>query len=445
MLRLARKVCAYAVLWAALVSPAGAQEGSRAASQAASQVASRSPGPPVVSIRDAVAEAIENNPGLAAERMGVTVAEAALITARLRPNPVVSYSADHLDLLGTGFNDINGAGPAEFAVRVDMPWERAHKRELRQDAAGYQKKIIQAKIAESVRRLTLDVTLACIDVMEAKSKLALANDNLHSLEGIVTLNQRRVSGGAIAPVELIRSRVAMLQFRAGVKTAELALLTARTRLQTLLGRKPGDGAIDVAGEMKAPLPAQGPDLARIQQTALQSRPDLQAIQLDQARSQAELRLQIAQGKVDYTFGTEYRRQQGVNGTGNSLGFFFSAPLPVFNRNQGEIARVRAEQEQLSRSFAAQRAQVSGEVTAAWQEFESARTMVAEIERDLIGPSEEARNTTAYVYQAGASSLLDLLDAQRAFNETMSAYYSAQAEYRRATSRLAAAVGQEVNE
>jgi outer membrane protein, heavy metal efflux system len=437
LLRLARKVPAYAVLWAALVSLAAAQQASRAASSV--------PGPPAVSIQDAVAEAIQNNPGLVAERMGIPVAEAALITARLRPNPVVSYSADHLDWLGTGFNDVNGAGPPELALRVDLPWERAHKRELRQDAAGYQKKILQARIAESVRRLTLDVTLACIDVMEARSKLALANDNLHSLEGIVTLNQTRVSGGAIAPVELVRSRVAMLQFRASVKTAALAQLTARTRLQMLVGRRPGDSVIDVAGEMKAPLPAQGPDLARIQQTALQSRPDLQAIQLDQARSQAELRLQIAQGKVDYTFGTEYRRQQGVNGTGNSLGFFFSAPLPMFNRNQGEIARVRAEQEQLRKSFEAQRAQVLGDVMAAWQEFESARTMVAEIERDLIGPSEEARNTTAYVYRAGASSLLDVLDAQRAFNETMSAYYSAQAEYRRAASRLAAAVGQEVNE
>src|SRR5262249_24940814 len=246
-------------------------------------------------IEDAVAEAIENNPGLIAERLGIPVAEAASITAGLRPNPVASYSADHLDALGSGFNETNGAWPAEVALRVDVPWERAHKRELRLDAASYQKKIIQAKIAESVRRLSLDVALACIEVMEAKSKLALANENLRSLEGIVTLNQRRVSGGGIAPVELTRARGARLHFRASVKTAELALVTARTRLQTLLGRRPGDGVIDIAGEMRAPLPAQGPDLMRIQEIALRSRPDLQAIQLDQARSQADLRLQIAQG------------------------------------------------------------------------------------------------------------------------------------------------------
>src|SRR5207247_11356899 len=102
-------------------------------------------------------------------------------------------------------------------------------------------------------------------------------------------------------------------------------------------------------------------------------------------------------------------------------------------------------EQLRRKLDALQAQISSEVTAAWQEFESASHLMAEIERDLLRPSEEARNTTAYVYQAGASSLIEVLDAQRAFNETMSAYYDAQAEYRRAASRLTAAVGQEVNE
>jgi cobalt-zinc-cadmium efflux system outer membrane protein len=103
----------------------------------------------------------------------------------------------------------------------------------------------------------------------------------------------------------------------------------------------------------------------------------------------------------------------------------------------------AEQEQLRRSLDAQSAQVSGEVVGAWHEYETARAMVSEIERDLLGPSDDARNATAYVYRAGASSLMDVLDAQRAFNETMSAYYGAQADYRRAVSRLTAAVGQEV--
>ncbi len=395
-----------------------------------------------ISIEQAIQEALQNNPGLLAERLGIPVAETALITARLRPNPVLSASADHLDWLGTGYNPVNGAGPAETALRVDVPFERGHKRAYRVDTAGYAAKIAEARVADTVRRLRLDVTLACIDVLAAKARLDLANDSLKSLEGIVQLNETRLKGGAIPPIELTRSRVAMLQFRSNVKTAELTLTTARVRLQTLLGRSPSQ-TVDVSDPLAVPIASAVPPLDQIQARAIAVRPDIQAARLDQARSQAELRLQLAQGKVDYTAGAEYRRQQGVNGTGNSVGFFFSVPLPLSNRNQGEIARVTSEEAQLQKQIDALQSQVSGEVTGAFREYETARQLIADIERDLLGLSQEARNTTTYVYQAGAGSLLDVLDAQRAFNETMSTYYDAQADYRRAVSRLASVVGEEV--
>jgi outer membrane protein, heavy metal efflux system len=396
-----------------------------------------------ITIEQAVQEALQNNPGLLAEKLGIPVAETAVITARLRPNPVVSASSDHLDWLGTGFSEVNGAGPTETALRVDIPWERGHKREYRVDTAGYAQKIAEARVADSIRRLRLDVTLACIDVIQAKARLDLANDNLKSLEGVVQLNETRLQGGAIPPIELTRSRVAMLQFRSNVKTAELALTTARIRLQTFLGRGPGQPMVDVSDPLKIPIPPATPALEQIQTRAITVRPDIQAARLDQARSQSELRLQLANGKVDYTAGGEYRRQQGVNGTGNSVGFFFSVPLPVFNRNQGEIARVTSEEVQLQKQIDALQSQVSGEVTGAYREYETARQLIGDIESDLLGLSQEARNTTTYVYQAGAGSLLDVLDAQRAFNETMSTYYDAQADYRRAVSRLASVVGEEV--
>jgi cobalt-zinc-cadmium efflux system outer membrane protein len=113
----------------------------------------------------------------------------------------------------------------------------------------------------------------------------------------------------------------------------------------------------------------------------------------------------------------------------------SVPLPVFNKNQGEIARAGAEQNKAERTLAALETTVAGEVASAYQEFESARQMLGDMERDLLKPVADARAGTAYVYQAGATSLLDVLDAQRAFNDTMDTYYTAQAAYRRAEARL----------
>jgi outer membrane protein, heavy metal efflux system len=396
-----------------------------------------------LTIEEAVDEAVQRNLVLLAERANLSIAEASLITARLRPNPVLSGGANSLDWLGTGFNEVNGAGPPEYAVRVDVPFERAHKRELRTEVADDAKRIAEAQFAEAVRKVKLDVMLAGIDVLEAKAKLQLAQDNLQALDHLLQLNERRLTSGAIAPLEVSRSRVAMLQYRGNVRTAQLALTQARLKLLPLLGQKPEGDPIDIDDRLGlTPAPAS-PDLAALQTTARSARPDLVAAQREQARTQADLRLQIAQGKIDYTLGAEYRRQQGVNGKGNLLGLFFSAPLPVFNRNQGEIARAEAESDKATRSVNALETGLASEVSSAYEAFDASRQLLIEIERDLLTPTTEARAGTTYMYQAGATSLLDVLDAQRAYNDTMDTYYSAQAAYRRAQATLVLVVGRDM--
>jgi cobalt-zinc-cadmium efflux system outer membrane protein len=381
-----------------------------------------------MTIEGAVAEAVQNNLTLLSERANLSIAEAGLITARLRPNPVLSGSAESLDLLGTGFDEANQAGPPQYSVRVDVPFERGDKRDLRIDLVTQKKQVAEAGFADSMRRLRLDVSLAAVDVLEAKAKLLLAEDNLRALEQLVRLNEQRLASGAIPQLEVTRSRVAMLQYRSAVKTAQLAVSEARLKLLPLLGRRPDQPPVDIDDRL-GPIPEKTPDLPQLQQTARLARPDL--------------RLEQAQGKVDYTLGAEYRREQGVNGRGNMLGFFVSVPLPFSNRNQGEIARADAERDKAERSLRAGETSVAGEVAAAYEEFESARTLLADIERDLLAPTQEARASVTYVYQAGATSLLDVLDAQRAFNDTMDTYYSAQAAYRRARARLSLTVNKDV--
>ncbi|HMF97123.1 MAG TPA: TolC family protein [Vicinamibacterales bacterium] len=388
-----------------------------------------------LTIDEAVQQAIDRNLTLLAERLNLTVADAAIATARLRPNPVLSGGANSLDWLGTGFNEVNGAGPQEYAVRVDVPFERGKKRELRTAVASTAKTVAEAQLADSIRRLRLDVTIAAVDVLEAKAKLKLAHENLDTLQRLVQLNERRLTSGALPPLEVTRSRVAMLQYRGSVTTAELTLTQARLKIHALVGRQPGDPLVDIEDDLRLTPATTTPTLDLVEAAARTNRPDVRALQGDEARSQYDLRLQIAQGRVDYTLGAEYRRQQGVNGKGNLAGVFVSVPLPIFNRNQGEIARAEAEHEKAARSLVALETNVSAEVASAYAEFQSTRGLLSDIERELLQPAAEARAGTAYVYQAGATSLLDVLDAQRTFNDTMDAYYTAQAAYRRAEARL----------
>jgi outer membrane protein, heavy metal efflux system len=410
---------------------------------AAAPVARAQAPPPItLTLAQAVGEAVQRNLSLLAQRAGLSAADAALITARLRPNPILSASADHLDWLGTGFSDENGAGPSEYAVRVDVPLERGDKRDRRIAVADAARRIALLQFADAVRRLKLDVMLAGIDLLDATERVTLARDNLEKLQGLVELNDRRLKGGAISPLEATRSRVAMLQYRGTLTSAELAVEAARLRMQLLLGRSSSDPQIDISDHLDVPPTDVGDDLQSLQRSARDLRPDLLAVRQDQARTAADLKLQLAQGVVDYTVGAEYRRQQGVNGRGNSVGVFFSVPLPISSRNQGEIQRAEGDQSRAEKAAAALDLDVMTEVATAYAEFESSRALLTGIERDLIKPATEARDSTTYMYQAGATTLLEVLDAQRAFNDTMDTYYSARAAYRRAQAKLALVVGKD---
>jgi len=418
------------------------------AAMAAGPVAAQTPSArlPSLTIAQAVDEAVAHNLSLFAERASLSVAEAAAITARLRPNPVFSFSADHLDLLGTHYDASNNGGPPEIAWRVDVPIERGGKREARMVVASIARSAAEAQVADFVRVLKQDVTLACVDFLAAKATRALVADNLRAFQDLARVNAARAAAGSIAPFESTRSQVAMLQFRSTVVRADLDLATAAARLRTLLGRAsldPIDITDDLALTDGLAETDVASDVAPLEELALVSRPDLQALQRTEARSAEDLRLQEAIGKIDYSVGAEYRRQQGIAGTGNSLGFFFSTPLPLSNRNQGEIARAGAEHEQSGRQIAARRAEIASEVRTAYHEYLTTKDLVSEMKRDLLTPATSAREISTYTYRAGGSTLLELLDAQRAFNDTMQSYVDAQANLRRAASRLNAAVAVEV--
>ena len=130
----------------------------------------------------AIAEALAKNLDLMARRAGLSIADANLVTAQLRPNPVLSVGGDHLDLLGTGFDEENGAGPPEYSVRLDVLFERGRKRDLRTELAQHERAIAEAEVFDAVRALKLEVQYAFIDLQLAEENLALARENAASLE-----------------------------------------------------------------------------------------------------------------------------------------------------------------------------------------------------------------------------------------------------------------------
>ena len=134
----------------------------------------------VLSVDQTVNEAIAHNLDFLAQKYDLSVAEAQIVTAKLRPNPILTLDADHLDWLGTGFSTVstngkmpNNGGPTEYSARADYLYERGGKRQARKQVAVGNRDVTRLQLADSVRGLIFTVQSAFVDVMAAKNSLKL--------------------------------------------------------------------------------------------------------------------------------------------------------------------------------------------------------------------------------------------------------------------------------
>ena len=396
---------------------------------------------PRLTLDQAVSEAVLRNQALLAERANIDIARARQITASLRPNPVVTASTQTLNVFGATYSADSPLGPNQFTLHTDLTVETAGKRQRRIGLASQDIALSEATFRETLRRLISEVHSSYVDVQLARESLALARQTLESFQKLVGINEARLKAGDLAEVELERSRVALLQVSAAEQQARLRLSEAKARLKLALGRREDSGDFDVEEAFRdRPAPA---DPSQALARALRQRPDLQAQNISVARAEADFRLQRANARADYIVGTEVSRQWAFGIAGNSMGLSVSIPLPVFNRNQGEIARAEREMEQARRRLAAAELAVRTEVTTAYQRCLSHGELARRIETDMLARARRVLETTRYSYERGEASLVELLDAQRAFNDAMQTYNEARANYARSLLDLESATGDSV--
>ena len=151
--------------------------------------------------------------------------------------------------------------------------------------------------------------------------------------------------------------------------------------------------------MKASVPAQAPDLAQVQATALSARPDLRRRFASNRRAPERIcgfRSLRARSTTRPALSTVASRASTAPGIRLA---FFERAAPDFQSKPGrDRARRTSEDVQLGKNLEVLQSQIIGEVVQAYREYDAARQMISEIERDLLGPSQEARDTTAYVYK-----------------------------------------------
>jgi cobalt-zinc-cadmium efflux system outer membrane protein len=210
--------------------------------------------------------------------MNLTIAEASLITAKLRPNPLLSFSGDHITPA-----DINNP-PTEVALRIDVPIETGDKRQRRIAVAEYDKAIAEAQFLDAIRKLKLEVSQGCVDLLQAKAQLQITMDSVRLLDELVGVDENRVQAGSIVPLERTRIQMSTFQFRSDVGRGELNLIAAKAKLQILLGRKTSSNEFDLIGTLREPMLDPDLEFDSMVEMALATRPDLTALERQTARA-----------------------------------------------------------------------------------------------------------------------------------------------------------------
>ena len=146
------------------------------------------------------------------------------------------------------------------------------------------------------------------------------------------VSQEQQKAGAISKSDLLKIQLQTLQFQTDVTTAKIAVLQALNSLRQLLGFDSVPRDYDVSGSLAyEPINLTVDDLRA---RALNNRPDLQAAERSITAAQSQIGLAKANSKQDLNATFDYTH---VNAS-NLAAFYFSIPLPIFNRNQGEVAR-----------------------------------------------------------------------------------------------------------
>jgi len=399
----------------------------------ASAVAAATEKLPSLTLEQALALAEQRNPTLRAQAQTIQSSRAGEITAGLRPNPTFQ-------------NDTTSA-----SLGIYQEFEVGGKRRARLESARQATSISQTDFADARRSLTLNLRQTFLAALLAKANFDLARENLSSFQKVVDLNRVRLEKGALSGADFLKIELQTLQFQTDLQDALLALKTAKASLRALVGGSGLEEEFDVEGALQAaPFERTLPEL---QQLALASRPDLKSAEAGKIKAAADVRVARANGVPDPTIGASllhtgneiagpswFQPFYPKGDVSNAMGLGVSFPLPIFNRNQGEIARTRSEERRAEFLADAARNQVLQDVEAAYASVVSSRDRVRLYEQTYLARAKESRDIAEFAFQKGATSILDLLDAERTYRTTQLAYRKELAGYETNLAQLEAAVG-----
>jgi outer membrane protein, heavy metal efflux system len=414
--------------WSALVYAASCPA-------ARAQAAAAPQGPVKITLDDAIQLALKHNHNLLAAQTTIPQDEALETQANLRPNPSIFADWEYLPLFTpSSWTGSYLENETEADLGLAYLFERGKKRQHRLQAAKDVTAQARSLVADNQRTLTFNVASQFFNVQLAESTLELATKDVESFRKTVDISEFQWKSGGMSEGDFLMIKLQLLQYESDYQAAILAKDQGLDDLRNMLGYDSVPADYDVAGPFDyQPVSAKLEDL---QMKALQSRPDLRAAQQGVTASTSQWELQKADGKVDVTGQVNYSHVNSIN----TATVYVSVPLPIFNRNQGNIAQARYAITQTQEQERATSDQVMTDVHDAYAGLKENDAIVLLYVSGYLDAAVKDREIEQFAYQHGGASLLDWLNAERNYRGVELAYRQALAAYLTALEQLREAVG-----
>ena len=366
----------------------------------------------------ALQTAFANNPDLAAAQWEIGIAEGARQQAGLIPNPVASWDAED-----------TRRSTRTTTVKLSQTLELGGKRSARIDVASRAQDAAALTLAQRRNALRADVIDNYYGALRAQERLDLAQRSMNVAERGLAVANGRVTAGKTSPVEATRAQVQLSEMRLELNRAQIGLTDACRRLATSTGSAVTDfQAVAGQNQLTPALPPVAHLLARLEQTA-----ELRLAELSILQNEASVGLEKAQRipDLDVSIGSQYDAsvRERVNLVGVSM------PIPLFNRNQGNVlaATRRADQARDLRNAAELRLRT--ETRQALDLWQTANTEVRAFNQQILPAAQSAVDSATRGFEMGKFSFLDVLDAQRTLIAARTQYLTATAQATEAWVRI----------
>lgn len=376
----------------------------------------------VLTLDDLTKLAMERNPRLAAAAFAVDAARGQALQAGLYPNPTISVGLDEL-------GDRTGPGGVNTIPLVQQELVTGGKLKLSRAVACKDVDLATLTLMAQRYALLAELRIAYFDVVALQRKIALLGDLLKIAEQSSEQTGKLQAANQVSRLDVVQMEVERERLRAEEESAQRELPAAIKRLAAVVGGALPSGGI--VGTLDMAVPPY--DLDRTRSVVLDVHPDIRSANVGVEKARLRLQRERAQPIPNVTVGAGYVRQNQNKSDDWTVGV--SLPIPVWNRNQGNIATAAAQLGEATQHVGKVENDLSERVAMAYRDFASSRQRAERYRESILPRAKETYELSLRAYQGGQFEYLRVLEAQRALTQANLEYIRALGDAWKAASAL----------